>query len=148
MRKMPINQERFDKGLNSLIGKFSKDIKKIYYALIFQVLFFLAVISLTILTSINQEQILWVVRIVGIAGIGVVADFEHLIKALKDVFNDLKSLKRIRDILVSIPNILRLSNTPDADRQKYAVLLRTTLKKALLTGDPESSMQEIRNIFE
>ncbi|MFX0029548.1 MAG: hypothetical protein ACFE8B_10080 [Candidatus Hermodarchaeota archaeon] len=145
---MVITQERFEKGLNSLIGRFSRDIKKIYYALIFQVLFFLVVISLTTFTSINQEQILWVASIIGIAGIGITADFDHLKKALEDGFNDLKSLKRIRKILGAIPEMLVLSETPDEDRKKFAVLLRKTLKKALLTSDPASLMQEVTDVLE
>ena len=148
MRKMLIiSPERFERGLNSLIVRFSKDVKKIYYALIIQVLFFLVVISLTTFTSINQEQILWVVSIFGIAGIGVVADLNHLKKALQDGVNDLKSLNKIKNILGAIPEMLDLSATPNNDRQKYAVLLRTTLKKSLLTNNPAALMQEVAAIL-
>jgi len=145
---MTITQVNFDKGLNSLIGRFSKDVKKIYYAMIFQVLFFLGVISLTTFTSINQEQILWVVSIIGIAGIGVAADFEHLKKTLKDGLNDLKGLNRIKEVLGAIPVMLNLSNTPNDDRQKIAVMLRTTLKKALLTSDTATLVKEVTTILQ
>ncbi|KKL62224.1 hypothetical protein LCGC14_2187370 [marine sediment metagenome] len=145
---MLISPASFDRSLNSLIGRFSKDVKKIYYALIFQVLFFIVVISLTTFTSINQEQILWVVSIFGIAGIGDVADFQHLRKALQDGINDLKSLNKIRNILGAIPDMLDLSVTPNDDRQKFAVLLRTTLRKALLTSDTAALVQEVTAILQ
>jgi len=144
---MAISEERFDRGLNLIIDRFTNDIKKIYLAIFFQVVFFIIVVSLTTFTSINQEQILWVVSIFGIAGIGVVADLNHLKKALQDGVNDLKSLNKIKNILGAIPEMLDLSATPNNDRQKYAVLLRTTLKKSLLTNNPAALMQEVAAIL-
>jgi len=144
---MSIDKTRFDKGLNSLIGRFTKDIKKIYYAMIFQIVFFVIIITLTTFTSINQEQILLIASIAGIAGVGVAADYEHLKKALKDAFNDLKTLRKIRNVLIAIPDMLNLSQTPDKDRDKFAELLRTTLRKALMGGDPTSLMQEVNNVL-
>lgn len=144
---MSITQASFDNGLQSLIGRFTKDIRKIYYAMIFQTVFFLIVIGLTTFTSINQEQILWIASIIGIAGIGVVADFEHLKKTVKDAFNDLKILRKVRDILEAIPDMLSLSATPNKDRQNMAVVLRTTLKQTLLGGDPDKLMQQVKSIL-
>ena len=150
MRSVSTFEERFNKSLNSIIDRFTKNIKRIYYALIFQVLFFLVVISLTTFTSINQEQILWVASIIGIAGIGVVADLAHLKKTLKDGFNDLKILRKFKDTLVSIPEILDTYQDDDEraeEMRKYATFLRTILKKVILTGNPESLMPEVTNIL-
>jgi len=43
--------------------------------------------------------------------------------------------------------MLNLSQTPDKDRDKFAELLRTTLRKALMGGDPTSLMQEVNNVL-
>lgn len=146
---MPTFEDRFNKTLNSIIGRFTKDIKKIYRAIIIQVLFFIAVISLTTFTSINQEQILWIVSIIGIAGVGVAADFNHLKETLKDGFNDLKMLRNVKDTLVSIPEILNTYEDPDRaiEMRKYATFIRTILREAILTGDPEKLMPAVTNVL-
>jgi len=144
---MAISEERFDRGLNLIIDRFTNDIKKIYLAIFFQVVFFIIVVSLTTFTSINQEQILWIVSIIGIAGVGVAADFNHLKDTLRDAFNDLKTLRSIKDILNSIEGILNLSASPADERIKYATFLRTTLKKALLGGNPQILKDEVANIL-
>ncbi len=147
---MPISEEeRFNNGLNSIINRFTKDINKIYRAIIFQVIFFIAVILLTTFTSINQEQIIWIVSIIGIAGVGVTADFNHLKETLRDAFKDLKTLRNIKDILVSIPGILDLyeDNEITKERRKYAKFLRTTLRKALAGGDPDTLKTEVAYIL-
>ena len=149
---MPISkeEERFYKGLNSIIVRFTKDINKIYRAIIFQVSFFSTVILLTTFTSINQEQILWIVSIIGIAGVGVVADFDHLKETLRDAFKDLKTLRNIKDILKSIPEILDLiedDSERTKERRKYATFLITTLRKALLGGKPEHLKLEVVKIL-
>ncbi|MBA7555425.1 hypothetical protein ES705_48087 [subsurface metagenome] len=144
---MAISEERFNKGLNLIINRFTNDIKKIYRAIIFQVAFFIIVVSLTTFTSINQEQILWIVSVIAIAGVGVAADFSQLKDTLRDAFNDLKTLRSVKDILVSIPGIIMLSDEPAIERGKYATFLRTTLKKALLGGNPETLKEEVANIL-
>ena len=144
---MAISEESFNKGLNLIINRFTNDIKKIYRSIIFQVVFFIIVVSLTTFTSINQEEILWIVSIIGIAGVGVAADFNHLKDTLRDAFNDLNTLRSVKDVLVSIPGILNLSASPADERVKYATFLKTTLKKALLGGNSETLKEEVANIL-
>jgi len=144
---VPISIANFNSALNSIIDRFVRDIKKIYRAIIFQIVFFTVVIFLTTFTSFNQDHILWIISIIGIAGIGVTADFEHLRATLKDAFNDLKTLKDVKETLVAIPDMIKLSPTPNDERVKYATFLRTTLRKVLLGADPNTLMQEVTNVL-
>lgn len=144
---MPIGKARFDNGLKFIIDRFKKDRNKIYFAMICQIIFFIIIFSLGTYTTVNVEELFNKLSILGIGGVGVIADWSHLKNSIKDAFTDLRTLNGITSRLEAIDTLITLSADQNLERTKFAKFLRETLIKSLRGGDLATLSNEINGIF-